>query len=704
MPSPAQHYAHSLSGKPVEQWHRLDEHLTETASMAAKFSRDFGSGWGYLAGLWHDLGKYQAAFQRRIGADPNAHTDERVDHSSIGALLAQEKKLHPLTFVIAGHHGGLCDKQDLIARLRQKKPLLQVCRSEGLPDIHEVVDLPEAPGFLGADQRKFALWIRFLFSALVDADFLNTESFYQGSLRKFEYATIPELRQRLVQYLDQKASAAPATTMNELRARIRAACRQSALLEPGAYTLTAPTGGGKTLSSMQFALDHAVEHGMRRIIVVIPYTSIIDQTAKQYQAVFGEQNVIEHHSGVDPDIENRLNRLAAENWDAPIIVTTSVQFFESLYANRPSRCRKLHRIAKSVVILDEVQTVPAGLLEPIRDVLRQLISDYGVTCLLCTATQPALISGAREILPDVKLEFERAKNRCHYNFPATMESVSWEKLATDIARYPQVLTIVNKRDDAYILAKLLGENAIHLSARMCPAHRKHVIENIKQERLPRGANCCVVSTQLIEAGVDVDFPVVFRALAGADSLAQAAGRCNREGLHRRGDVFIFKPPSDPPRGLLRQAAQRTEGMWKEGRMNLHDSETFVEYLRRFYSTVETDPGVLKAEKELCFLRSAQLFKMIDEVGCAVVAPYADWKTRIDEIRRTGMSRYALRRLQPYFVNLYPQEVSTLKSMGALEEIDSGSGLLQPVTNIFIVNASVLYGMVVLLLKPASYTA
>ena len=672
------HYAHSLPNKAREDWHELDKHLGDTARLADEFAADFAPGWGYLAGLWHDLGKYQKAFQRRIEQDANAHADIKVDHSSVGALVAHDKRAGPLSFVIAGHHGGLSNKQDLLARLKEKRALLEVCRSDGMPMALEDQVVPSAPSFANSDSRKLALWIRFLFSALVDADFLDTERFYKGSIREFRYESLSLLRSRLVAYRTELAGKARKTVINQLRKRVGAACRKSALLEPGAFTLTVPTGGGKTLSAMQFALDHAVEHGHRRVIVVIPFTSIIEQTARVYRGVFGEDNVVEHHSNVDPDCENRLNRLASENWDAPIIVTTSVQFFESLYGNRPSRCRKLHRIARSVVVFDEVQTVPAGLLEPIRDVLVQLMSDYGVTAVFCTATQPALdIPATREILPNVAGEFAITKDRCEYHFPETAEPVSWERLAAEISKYHAVLAIVNKRADAQELAKLVGDHCIHLSARMCAAHRSKVISDIKEVRLPQGRECRVVSTQLVEAGVDIDFPVVFRAFAGADSLAQAAGRCNREGQQQKGHVFIFQPPSEPPRGILRQAKQRAASMWKEGRLDLNDPETFREFFRRLYSTVETDPGVLQAERELCFSDSAQLFNMIEDVGEAVVAPYGTWLERVAEIRWTGVTRNALRRLQPYLVKLYPQEITVLRTAGALEELESGLWVVVP---------------------------
>ncbi len=664
------HYAHSLKDRPPEEWHELYRHLSDAAERAEAFSADFARGWGRVAGLWHDAGKYQQAFQNRIGVDPDAHTDQRVDHSTVGALIALQKKAMPLTFAIAGHHGGLADLQDLHSRLEAKEKLLEESRRDGLPPQLENVVLPPAPSFLQNDPRKLALWTRFLFSALVDADFLDTERFYQGKERDLPEIGLPQLSSRLEEHLRALQSSASSTPVNAMRARILESCHAAAESEPGAFTLTVPTGGGKTLASLSFAFRHAVKHALRRVVVVIPFTSIIEQTAKVYRDILGDDAVVEHHSSIDPDKERRLNRIAAENWDAPIIVTTNVQFFESLYANRTSRCRKLHRIAKSVVVFDEVQTFDPGLLEPIRDVLAQLVADYRVTAVFCTATQPALrIPGCREIVPDVAAEFGVVENRCRFRFPQSAQAVDWDGFSDGVRKHGQVLIVVNKRNDAEQLARLLGDDCFHLSARMCAAHRTAVFSQIR-EYLRSGRRCQVVSTQLVEAGVDIDFPVVYRAFAGADSLAQAAGRCNREGkLSKGGEVVIFFPPSQPPKGLLRIAGQCTETLWREGILDLKNPSVFHEYFRRLYASVDRDPGVLAAERAFQFEKVASLFQMIKDTGEAVVAPYGDAERRLDEIRRDGVTRTGLRRLQPFLVNLYPQEVQALLAAGAIERFE-----------------------------------
>ena len=660
------HYAHSLPERPLEEWQLLEEHLSQTADLAERFASPFAVGWGRLAGLWHDAGKYRAAFQKKISADSDAHI--KVDHSTVGALIAKERGAPLIAFVVAGHHGGLPNKEDLRSRLNGKNDLLGDARRNGLPSWIEQQARPEPPAWC-TDQASFSLWTRFLFSALVDADFLDTERFYARGIGR-DLGTQPslgELNRLLDDFLEHKTASAEQTAMNDMRARVLAACRKSAPLEPGAFTLTVPTGGGKTLASLAFGLSHALAHDLRRVIIVIPYTSIIDQTVKVYREIFGEAAVLEHHTNVDPDKETRENRLASENWDAPIVVTTSVQFFESLYSNRPSRCRKLHRVARSVVIFDEVQTFPVALLAPVRHVLRELAAHYSVTTVFCTATQPVLIDGAREIVPEPRTEFAAVAGRCDVLMPSAVEPVSWEDLAAELREHRQVMAIVHRRDDAQRLAELTGDDCLHLSARMCATHRSNVIADVKQ-RLQCGEPCKLVSTQLVEAGVDIDFPEVYRAFAGADSLAQAAGRCNREGKGH-GRLHIFIAPTNPPRGILQTAAERAWAMWREERLNLEVPATFVEYFKRLYRVAEQDTkGVMAVEREQGFKDVANLFKMIEETGQPVVAPCGDWERRVADIRRFGVSRGRMRRLQPFMVSLYRQEIALLEGSGALERI------------------------------------
>jgi len=666
-----QHYAHSVAGRPESDWQTLQEHLENTAELAERFATGFAPGWGRIAGIWHDAGKYQRAFQEYIRCDPEAHVGGRVDHSSVGALIAKGRKALGVAFAVAGHHGGMPDFEDLRERLERKASLLADAQANGLPDWVTQVGLPAYPDWLrvAQDLATLSLWTRFLFSALVDGDFLDTERFYAGGAERDvgPRPNLKELKVRLEGHIVRKAESAEKTAVNEMRARVLDACRNAAQLEPGAFTLTVPTGGGKTLASLAFALDHAVQHGLCRVVVVIPYTSIIEQTAEEYRKALGRDVVLEHHTNVDPERETAANRLASENWDAPVVVTTSVQFFESLYANRPAKCRKLHRVARSVVVFDEVQTFPANLLAPVRHVLSELTEHYGTSVVLCTATQPALLQGVREILPDSEGEFAAVADRCEIRLPQTEEAITWEALADAIRQHTQAMAIVHRRVDAQVLANLVGDGCLHLSARMCAAHRSVVLAEVKR-RLAAGEPCLLVATQLVEAGVDVDFPEVYRALAGADSLAQAAGRCNREG-RGHGTLHVFVAPTRAPRGILQTAERVARTMWLEGLLDLKAPGTFREYFARLYRVAETDArNVMAAERAQRFEGAAEAFEMIPESGEPIVAPYGDSGWRVEDIQRNGISRIRMRRLQRFLVNLYSQEIAELRQAGAIHRI------------------------------------
>jgi len=639
------------------------------ASLAESFAGAFAPGWGRLAGLWHDAGKYQRAFQDMIGRDPEAHVKTHVDHSTIGALIAQRSRALTVPFVVAGHHGGLPNSTSLADRLEDKAGFLVEARRDGLPLDLEQESVPGPPSWM-TDRAQLSLWTRLLFSALVDADFLDTEKFYSGgAVRDLgSRPTLAELKARLDVYLARKVSKCEPTPMNQMRARVLRYCRENAHHEPGPFTLTVPTGGGKTLASLAFALDHAIRHGLRRVIIVIPFTSIIEQTADVYRDALGSSAVLEHHTNVDPEQETRSNRLASENWDAPLIVTTSVQFLESLYSNRTSRCRKLHRIVNSLVLFDEVQTFPVQLLAPVKHLLRELVDHYGTTTVFCTATQPVLFDGVREIVQEPAREFAVVADRCKILMPAGEEAITWDALASELRSHLRVLAIVHRRADAQVLAELTGADCLHLSARMCAEHRSAVLGEVKR-RLANGDDCRLVATQLVEAGVDVDFPDVYRAFAGADSLAQAAGRCNREGKGS-GRLHIFIAPTRPPRGILRTAEQEARTMWRLGSLDLKSPATFVEYFRRLYGHADNDArGVMSAEREQRFKDVADSFRLIDETGQPVVAPFGDWQARVEQVRLLGVSRDRMRRLQRFVVNLYPQEVQQLSSAGALERIE-----------------------------------
>jgi CRISPR-associated endonuclease/helicase Cas3 len=704
------YYAHSDERRAPTEWHRLNDHLNTVAALASQFAGAFESEeWGKLAGLWHDIGKYQEAFQRHIAGD--AH---RVDHAVVGGLLATFK--HPelgllLAFAIAGHHGGLpnltssdASGRPLRERMRARAPSLDsvlTVAPESLCE-HSLPPLPprllRRPDMDRQDVARLArtseFWVRFIFSALVDADYLDTEAFYRPGYRQRAVGpqrSVSELRRRLDGYVDKLSNEAQPTSVNEVRAQVLAACRSASDQAPGVFALPVPTGGGKTLSAMAFALRHAERHALRRVIVVIPYTSIIEQNAQRYRDALGPDNVVEHHSTLDPATETMRNRLASENWDAPVIVTTSVQFLESLFAHRPSRCRKLHNVARSVIVLDEVQTLPPGLLSPILEALQELTDNYGCSVVLSTATPPALAERPGSSFPGLKnvrsiiAEHDRLGaelRRVAIDWPDVAEPpIAWEELATRIGQHQRVLVVVHRRQDARQLAKLLPqEGRFHLSALMCPAHRSDVLEEVRN-KLRAGRTCRLVSTQLVEAGVDIDFPVVYRALGGLDSIAQAAGRCNREGHLREGQMFVFRAPSAPPPGTATKALESTEAILREteGAVNLADPKTFEAYFRSLYLREEIDAKGVQAEREqFSFANVASRFKLIEDgYSHPIVVPYRGVAERIGRLGREGPSRDNLRALQPFTVTIYEADIQRLEAAGALELVCGIAHVLTP---------------------------
>lgn len=683
--------------------HGLEEHLRGTAALAAKFAAKFGAGeWAWVAGVWHDLGKYSDQFQRYIRSVNDAEAKPNKnggDHSTAGALHALDEfgmLGRVLAYPIAGHHAGLPDWNEggpaSLAQRLQQTELLAKSLLAPIPEDIIKQPTPKEPPKTGTE-LSLALWLRMIYSCLVDADFLDTEEFFDPdkTQERGGYPQLTELLLQFEEFMRQKQAEAADTPVNRIRSQILQQCMSKAQQPPGIYSLTVPTGGGKTLSSLAFALHHAATHGQRRIIYVIPYTSIIEQTADQFRKVWKDapHAVVEHHSNLDVEDERQENsrsRLACENWDAPVIVTTTVQFFESLFASRSSRCRKLHSIVGSVVILDEAQLLPPDFLNPVLAVLSELTKNYDVTIVLSTATQPALgphksfdfdfrgLPGVTEIMPDPPALF-RQLQRTELSILGTLqEQLPWETLAARLQGHDSVLCIVSRRDDARELWALMPEGTFHLSALMCGAHRSRKIAEIK-ERLKRNLPTCVISTQLVEAGVDLDFPVVYRSLAGLDSVAQAAGRCNREGLLGKGEVFVFAPPSRIPAGHLRQAAEIGRSLLTVHGAKAMSLENFQEYFRQFYwmkgdqLDKENILNLLRNDNlvRISFREAAGKFKLIDEAAQRQVVVRYENEELLARLERGQPDRWLLRKLQRYLVNLPRHVHGRLLADGAIRE-------------------------------------
>lgn len=721
-------YAHSLENEPdTEHWQELEVHLSNVASKAGQFAGVFSSRkWGYIAGLWHDLGKYQPEFQERLRGRQIS-----VEHAGSGAALAVRKDRErglPLAFAIAGHHAGLTNliesgpgfPSPLRERLRNHSEAALHEFFANIPDFLLEQALPDWPNFLAAlpvknqqeksvRTRSYEFWIRFLFSTLVDADWLDTESFLDPSKASLRgsFAPISLLRDRLDCFIDGKVANrledARNTPINRARAHVLVLCRAAAVQTPGIFSLTVPTGGGKTLSAMSFALRHAEKYELNRVIVVIPYTSIIEQNADVYRQALGADNIIEHHSNLDiisikAEYGQELTKrqeLASENWDAPVIVTTSVQFFESLFANRSSRCRKLHNIARSVIILDEVQTLPPAFLRSILDALNELVSHYGCSVVLSTATPPALVAregfdqGLKEVraIIDDSDKLAADLKRVDYAWPDLEHPPDeWADLAVDLAQHERLLAVVHKRRDARLLAQELqqilpGDPIFHLSALMCPAHRAYVLTQVK-DTLDRGDSCRLVSTQLVEAGVDIDFPVVYRALGGLDSIVQAAGRCNREGRCEKGKVVVFRAPTSPSPGTPSRALEVTESLLREngGTLNPNNPALFEQFFRMLYMAEDQDARNIQTHRQkFNFATVGREFRLIEDgFTHTLVVPYGSADERLEEVRLRGPNRETLRGLQPFLVNIYPKSFSNLLQVGAIEEIAEGIHALSDV--------------------------
>lgn len=736
-------YAHSLPDRSCDRWEPLSDHLGLVDTLSSAFASAFG--WSRAAGLMgrlHDIGKASTAYQTYI-SQPRQDGRKGPDHSTAGAREAL--KIYPevgklLAYGIAGHHAGLADFNDLERRTVQKSLEPYHGWTQHTGPLPNELDLAPTGKWRQNAHKGFShsFLIRMLFSCLVDADFLATEQFYaavegrepeRGPLENLDQqrARLNHLQLALKTSLYKKRALAAPTELNRLRAEILDHAVGKATLEPGVFTLTVPTGGGKTLTSLAFALEHARRHGLRRVIYVIPYTSIIEQTAKVFrEALASDDDVLEHHASFDwepkkssedeaddegPSGLSKLRR-AAENWAAPVVVTTAVQFFESLFARRTSQCRKLHNIAGSVVVLDEAQTLPLRLLRPCMAALNELAANYGTSIVLCTATQPALrvcdsftdkdlkskeprkkigfdIDDARELAPRPKELYATLKRvEVHCLDGATEDAV----ILARFAERRQMLCIVNTRAHARALYDALreqtgeGDGVYHLTTLMCPNHRRAALATIK-ERLKSALPVRLVATSLIEAGVDISFPEVWRAIAGLDQIAQAAGRCNREGElgPEGGRVVVFTPAAHKPPSDLRVNIECAASVFRNGLdpLSLEGVKAFFDllYWRRGAEAMDAAPldgkpwPILEAihkRRDLTFEfeKIAAAFRMIDDVHETVIVPYdQDARNLLAKIaaaeRPTAMD---LRKLQQYAVSIPRQARNDWLASGVLRAV------------------------------------
>ena len=732
----ADYFAHSGHGKPPDGWQLLKDHLEAVAKCAEKSAAKFGAGdFGHAAGLLHDIGKYSEKFQRKLEGE-----NIRVDHSTAGAHTAAQDKQRfgpmgsLIAYVVAGHHAGLAngsgtgDPAPITCRLSKEYieglPSFDNWQAEIGPLLPAALALPPLKPHpvpqIGKERRGFctALFVRMLFSALIDADRLDTEGFYLASENKasfrggWEPDVLGQLKKRLDAHLADLASGKPVTDVNAARMEVLAHARAMAAEPPGLFSLTVPTGGGKTLSSLAFALEHAIRHKLDRIIYVIPFTSIIEQTAFVFRESFGAglaHNVIEHHSayrepaendaaGTDPQDAAARARLATENWDAPIVVTTAVQFFESLFSNRPGRCRKLHNIARSAVILDEAQTLPLNLLRPCVAALDELARNYGTSVVICTATQPALLAhrkdgsegfrggfaGVREIAHQPEKLYERLR-RVTVKTPVKLAD---DELAERLRALDRVLCIVGTRAHARELFQKLKDapGTHHLSALMCPAHRSEMLKKIKAA-LEHGP-CRVIATTVVEAGVDIDFPAVYRIMAGLDSIAQAAGRCNREGRRSAEEsiVQLFEIEGRKPIPELRKFEQAARSIMRDAGhvADLLSPGAIEAYFRELYWSQEVGRedrldahGIARGENHVLnrddilipFADIARDFRMIETGMEPVIVPYdGEARKLIEELRDTDRVSDTARKLQPYAVNVPKGTFMELRRLGRIEPV------------------------------------
>ena len=665
------------------------EHAIGTAELAASFASifDMEEEAAYI-GLLHDIGKCTDAFQKRLAGGP------KVDHSTAGAYEAFLDKKVSAAFCIAGHHSGLPDGghqgdlegKSFLARInRAKEGTLN--NYDGWQDELGVINKKFSPN-IANDGLGQSFVIRMLYSCLVDADYLDTEKFMSGNVPRGVPFEPEELDKKLTEYISPWFPAK--TELNKLRCAIlQSVINAGDESEPGLFTLTVPTGGGKTIASLAFAIKHAIKHQLSRIIYVIPYTSIIEQTAEIFRNILGDKNVLEHHSNADysEDDDSLLYLKATENWDMPVIVTTSVQFFESFYNNRSSSARKLHNIAKSVIIFDEAQMLPVPYIRPCVKVMTELVSKFGASVVLCTATQPALRPIIKELEP--KLAIKELCSDEFFENPVFTRVLfkddgmfTEETIAEKINAHHQALCIVNSRKAAQkIYGSLDSEGSFHLSTFMVPEHRKTVFRQIRK-RLQENKPCRVVSTSLIEAGVDIDFPVVYRQLAGLDSILQAGGRCNREGKRKPEDSYvnIFELESGSPEFFSMQVAA-SDHVLKSYGSDLMSKEAVRQYFDGLFylkGTKALDQKEILRQLDrdnLPFSTVAKEFRLLGNETRTLYVETPDNEKEIFALKNGFADRAIYRKLGQYSISLYEYQFQQLLKQHSIECLDNGNCVL-----------------------------
>lgn len=700
-------YAHSENANGQKEY--VIDHLREVSDLASQFAKTWGGEEeAKVAGVFHDLGKYGDLFQEVL-----LRRATHVDHATPGAVaLINKYSVAGVAGAISvhGHHEGLVTGfyPEFKKLINLSEPVSYYGRKFSGRDIEKLVnELVEDGGvFPSIIESKYLeifksktpisamLYIRMLFSALVDADFLATEAHFAHDGNQYQYRQQgaqlkPEiLLDRLKKYVnDLRLKSSADENVICLRNDLFDSCLNASDLPKGIYTLTAPTGAGKTLAMLAFALGHCRKHNMRRIILVLPFLNIIDQSAQTYERVFQgiseEPSILQDHSLAESP-EGDMARLLAQNWDAPIVITTTVKFFEGLFANKSTMCRRLHNIADSVVIFDEAQVMPQSLAIHTLAALSFLKQNYGCTTVFSTATQPAFSSldekvsaysengwKPSEIIPDSLNLFNRAR-RVRVEWPK--DEKSWEEIGLEVSAYPQVLAITNLRKHALKLyqfvSKLKPGEVFHLSTNMCPVHRLDVLEEVK-DRLKNNEPCTLISTQCVEAGVDLDFPNVFRAMGPLEAIAQAAGRCNREGKLSKGNVKVFMPIAEGreyPTDDYRRAAIELQMMIKEyGDIDIYDPAMIREYYQRYFALTGQKMSELdEAVRRYDFVETANRYKWIKRIGAEILVPFRpkdeEIKALTDEAREKGINASWIRQARPYAVNIQVNEDMLLSGM------------------------------------------